>query len=39
MDLIDTLWNVKRSGSLLTAGRIIDLIDTLWNVKFATIMT
>ena len=35
-DLIDTLWNVKKTpGELLnTVAR--DLIDTLWNVKFST---
>ena len=35
MDLIETLWNVKRKelGSVWRDGR--DLIETLWNVKLA----
>ena len=35
LDLIDTLWNVKRGSDNVTVGKYnLDLIDTLWNVKF-----
>ena len=33
IDLIDTLWNVKRNFSGLRKKWKSDLIDTLWNVK------
>ena len=32
-DLIDTLWNVKRSVNIVIDPSRSDLIDTLWNVK------
>ena len=33
MDLIDTLWNVKKIIAVDFDGTLWDLIDTLWNVK------
>ena len=33
MDLIETLWNVKRAKRRDIHLFIIDLIETLWNVK------
>ena len=33
MDLIDTLWNVKRCLLQMVMVLLLDLIDTLWNVK------
>ena len=36
LDLIDTLWNVKREGIQGRNGYTADLIDTLWNVKTLT---
>ena len=33
VDLIDTLWNVKKIIKAFKDAKCIDLIDTLWNVK------
>ena len=33
LDLIDTLWNVKKTRCYKALGLGKDLIDTLWNVK------
>ena len=34
-DLIETLWNVKKTSSLKNKPLLLDLIETLWNVKLA----
>ena len=33
IDLIDTLWNVKKNTLIFVVLNFHDLIDTLWNVK------